>query len=159
MKEKIFWKMMGESFKIVAEQEFNPDFVISWALDSFDTGLIIGCAAGSFLASMTVTTIGLYFLKNERRKKMSEIIGIPVRPNVKMWPLTIDKDGDLVIENKPCVIRDSEYPDIALYIHHFSFAGAVVISYGNEYFMLRDCDVINERIDMPSGYDAKRRTV
>lgn len=69
MREKIFWKMMGESFKIVAEQEFNPDFVISWALDSFDTGLIIGCAAGSFLASMTVTTIGLYFLNKKKEVK------------------------------------------------------------------------------------------
>lgn len=67
MKEKIFWKTMDESFKIVEEQDFNPDFVISWAMDSFDTGLIIG-AVGGFIGA-TVVTIGLYFLNKKRGEK------------------------------------------------------------------------------------------
>ena len=68
MKEKIFWKMMGETFNIVAEQDFNPDFVIDWAKDSFEGGIFVGCLIGGFIG-FTAATIGLYFLNKKKEVK------------------------------------------------------------------------------------------
>ena len=72
---------------------------------------------------------------------------IYIKEGAKMNSASMLTDGSFIIENNT-VIRDSTYPEFARFHRHIS-GGASFVSYGHNYFVVKDAYVINEELDVP----------
>lgn len=66
-------KAVGEIFDIIAEQDFNPDFVITGMMDSYDIGKNVGLAIGIGVGVLTGTAITIGVITYKNRKERSYV--------------------------------------------------------------------------------------